>query len=428
MADDWDPLLRDLEQRRAAARAMGGPERLGRQHAAGRLDARQRVERLLDPGSFQELGTLVGGAAAPADALVAGFGRIEDRPVLVGAEDFSVLGGSIGPGAADKRTRLAQLAGQERVPLVLLLEGAGHRPTNALERQRRAPNDLQALAELSGRVPLLCAVLGASAGHGALAAPLADFAVMTRDASLFSAGPPLVEAALGERVTKQELGGPAVHVERSGVVHDLADDDAQALDTLRRYLAYFPSNAWSPPPRREGGDGGPRRLDAILALVPPDARRPYAMRRLLAMLVDEGTLFEVQARWGAALVTALAFLGGRSVALVANDPSARAGAIDAAAAAKAARFLEVAGAFHLPVVFLADNPGVMPGSQAEREGALRQAARLFAAQHRLRVPKLHVTLRKAFGDLRNALLRGLELAAGRDTGPLEPVAHAGILP
>lgn len=398
----WQPLLSDLARRQDEARAMGGGEKLARQHRGGRLDARQRIECLLDAGSFRELGTLVGGMTeaglrpTPADALVAGLGRIDGRPVLVGAEDFTVMGGSIGPGAADKRFRLTQLAAQERVPLVLLLEGAGHRLTNALRGHGRSPNDLQGLASLSGLVPSVAVVMGASAGHGALAAPLMDFVVMTEGASIFSAGPPLVAASVGEQVTKDELGGPAVHTQKSGVVHNLAKGDADALALVRRYLSFFPSNAWSPPPRHAEAEGR-RLLDDILEIVPPDPRRPYDMRRVLASLVDADSLLELQPRYGASLITALGLLGGRSVGLVANQPLVKAGAIDAAAACKAARFLEVVGAFRLPVVFLADNPGVLAGSVAEQEGALRHAARMFAAQHRLVSPKLHVTFRKAFG-------------------------------
>ncbi len=501
----WGPLLDDLERRLTAARAMGGAAKLEKRRAEGRLGARERVARLLDPESFVELGALAGGAReagappSPADAFVAGFGRIEGRPVLVGAEDFTVHGGSIGLEGADKRYRLTQLAAQERVPLLFLLEGGGHRMTNALRGHGRAPNDLQGLASLSGLVPTVCVVMGASAGHGALAAPLMDFVVMVEGAALFAAGPPLVLASVGERVDKEALGGVAVHVEASGVAHDAAPDDAAALDLARRYLSYFPSSAWQAPPLRPGPDAGPRRLDAILELVPPDPRRPYPMRRLVELVCDEGSVLELQARYGASLVTALARLGGEALAVVANDPSVRAGAIDSAAAWKGARFLEVAGAFHLPVLFLADNPGVLAGSRAEREGALRAGARMFAAQHRLTSPKLSVTLRKAFGfgssimamnpfdaqtlslafpgatlgampaagggaaakadagtqaaldahelagpwriasalgfddvidprELRNALLRALELARGRRAGPLAPVARVGVLP
>ncbi|MEX1007677.1 MAG: carboxyl transferase domain-containing protein, partial [Acidimicrobiia bacterium] len=257
--------------------------------------------------------------------------------------------------------------------------------------------DLQALAELSGLVPMVCLVLGPSAGHGALTAPLSDFVVMTEAASLFTAGPPLVKAAIGEDVTKEELGGPQVHVEMSGVAHNLAKDDDEAIMLARHYLSYLPRSAWEAPPRRDGPDTGPRVLDDILDIIPPNSRLPYSMRDVVERLVDRDSYFEIQPSFGASLITALARLGGRSVGIVANDPSVLAGTVDSDAAEKAAHFCDVAGAFHLPMVFLADNPGVMSGTAAERSGALRYVARMFVAQHRLRVPKLHVTVRKAFG-------------------------------
>ena len=402
--DMWQVLLGDLERRRTASRAMGGPARLARHGAAapGRMHARARVARLLDEGTFTEVGTTAGGADSPADAFVAGSGLVEGRPVFVGAEDFTVQGGSIGPGAAAKRSRLARLAGQERAPLVTMLEGAGHRATNSLAAHTASPNDLQALADLAGLVPTVAIVHGPSAGHGALTAPLADFTVMVEGSgALFTAGPPLVAAATGEKVDKHTLGGSAVHCAISGVAHNAAPDDAAALRLARRYLSYFPSNAWSRPPYAGASEGNPdvlaRPVDALLDVIPPDARRPYDMRAVLAEVFDAGSLLEIQPGYGASILTTLARLGGHAVAVVANQPAVRAGTIDAAAADKAAHFVQIAGAFHLPVVFLADNPGVLAGTVSERAGILRAAARLFAAQHRLRVPKLHVTLRKAFG-------------------------------
>lgn len=396
---DWKPLLEDLEARREQVRAMGGPERVERlQHGRGKLDARERIERLFDPGSFTEIGTFTGGPEIPADALVAGFGRIGGRPALAGAEDFTVLGGSIGTGSMAKRYRLCELAKQERAPLVMMLEGAGHRLTSTLHGGGgRMPNDLLALADLSGDVPMVCLVLGASAGHGALTSPLSDFTVMTESASMFTGGPPLVKAATGEDVTKEELGGAHICAEIAGTAHNVAPDDAAAIDMARAYLSYMPQNRWEPAPRRDGPDAGPRRLEEILDLIPPNHRRPYPMRRVLEMLVDRDSLFVVQPGYGAALITALAFLGGRAVAILANDPSVRAGAVDSPAAIKAADFLETAGHFGLPVVFLADNPGVMAGTRAERDGILKWAGKMFKAQRRLSGPKLHVTMRKSFG-------------------------------
>lgn len=394
----WGPALDEIQRRKAEAMAMGGEARLVRQQERGRLNARERLHALFDPGTFFEIGQLVGTTddpPTPADALVAGSGRIGGRPALAGAEDVTVLGGSIGDGASDKRYRLCQLALQERVPLVMMLEGAGHRVTNSVTGRR--PGDLMGLAELSGTVPMVCLVLGASAGHGALTAPLCDFSVMTETASIFAAGPPLVKSGTGEDVTKEVLGGPQVAADTAGVIHNVAVDDGDAIGLARRYLGHFPVNAGESPPRRDGPDVGPRRLEAVLSLIPPDPRRPYPILPVLEELVDEGELLEVQPRFGGSIVTTLAHLGGRSVAIVANDPSVMAGTVDSNAADKVAHFLQVAGAFGLPCIFLADNPGVLAGTGAERQGILRHAARMFAVQHRLDVPKLHVTLRKAFG-------------------------------
>jgi len=377
---------------------MGGPQRLERQHRGGRLDARARVAALCDAGSFVELGTLVGtSAGAPADGLVAGYGLIDGRPVVVGAEDFTVKGGSIGPGTHAKRYRLAQLAGQEQVPIVMLLDGAGERVTNALEPPGRAPNDLQAMAGLAGVVPRVSVVMGPSAGHGALTALLSDHVVMVEGSAIFSAGPPLVAQATGEVVSAADLGGPEVHAAVSGVAHDVAPDDPSALERVRRWLSYLPSSAWDHPPAGPTEDAGRRSVPEVYELVPADHRRPYDIRGVLDVVFDAGSVLEVEAGHGRAVVTALARLGGRSVAVVANQPAVLGGAIDVPAAGKAARFLEVCGAFHLPVVFLADNPGVLPGSASERAGILRAGARMYAAQARLRSPKLHVTLRKAYG-------------------------------
>jgi acetyl-CoA carboxylase carboxyltransferase component len=399
----WGSILADLECRQEIAVSMGGEEKLARRSQKGLLNARERINGLLDRGSFVELGSLVGGLTepggkpTPADGTVAGIGRIEGRPVLVAVEDFSVLGGSIGTGAASKRYRLCQLAKQERIPLIMMIEGAGHRMTNGLKPHRPGPNDLQGLAELSGIVPTVCLVMGPAAGHSALTAPLMNFVVMLESGSLFSAGPPLVEAAIGQKIDKYTLGGTQVHVHQSGVAHNAAVDEEEAFSLTRRYLGYFPLNAWSQPPKKTATDTGERSLEGILELIPPDPRFPYAMDKVLELLVDSGSLFEVQPHYGRSMITALAFLGGRSVAIVANNPAVNSGTIDSAAAHKTAHFIEVAGAFHLPVIFLADNPGVMAGAQAEKDGILRAAARMFAAQHRVRGPKVSVTLRKAFG-------------------------------
>jgi acetyl-CoA carboxylase carboxyltransferase component len=314
---------------------------------------------------------------------------------MVGAEDFTTLGGTIGGGSNAKRYRLAELALQQRVPLIMLLEGAGYRATD--RTHGRSPVDLMMQARCSGTVPVVTGVLGASAGHGALVAPMSDFAVMTEQAAIFTAGPPVVKQSTGEDVTKEELGGPGVAI-ASGLVHNVATDDADALAQIRRYLSYFPSSAWSYPPARDDHDDiASRPTPELLDLVPRDNRRVYDMRRVIEVIVDQRDWFEIQPAFGRAIVCALAHLGGEPVAIVANQPLVQAGAIDAAAADKAAHFVAVADAFHVPLVFLADNPGMLPGRRSEQAGILRRGARMYAAQTLATTPKLHLTLRKAYG-------------------------------
>lgn len=393
---DWDALLDALEQRTTAATAMGGPERLAKQAAKGRLNARERVERLCDASSFVEYGALGAGAhpagdpAVPADALVCGVGRLDGRPAVVVAEDFTVQGGSIGHVNSAKRLRMAELAGRERIPFVIMLDGAGERASNALERYPFAPNDLQTLADLRGRVPIVSMVLGTSAGHGALTGLFADLIVATEGSSMFAAGPPLVKAALGLDITPADLGDAHMHAVESGVIHNLVADENAAFALTRSYLGFFGETVAQ-------ADCGRRRVDRILELIPADTRHAYDMRAVLRDLVDADSLCELQPLYGASMITALARIGGRAVLLVANQPMHAAGAITREAAEKAAHFLGVAADFELPVVFLADNPGVMPGPDAERAGTLRAAAAMYAAQRRLTAAKVHVTVRKAFG-------------------------------
>lgn len=393
-AQTWDETLNDLEKRRARVDEMGGADRVAKHHGKGKLDARARVHRLLDPGSFREFGKLVGGEVA-ADGIVTGSGLIDGSPVLVGAEDFTTMAGTIAPGSNAKRYRLAELAVRNKVPLVMLLEGAGFRPTG--DHYGRTPTDLLAQAACSGKVPVVTGVLGASAGHGALIAPVADFSIMSRQGAIFTAGPPVVKESTGEDISKEDLGGPDVAVP-SGLVHNFAEDDEAVLDDIRRYLSYFPPSAWSYPlsiPTDEST--APRATPELLSLVSRDNRRTYDMRAVLDAVFDSPDWFEVQPDFGDAIICALAHLGGHPVAVVANQPQVLAGSIDADAADKAAHFINVADSFHLPIVFLADNPGMLPGSQSEQDGVLRSGARMFAAQTAATTLKLHVTLRKAYG-------------------------------
>ncbi len=391
---DWQETLHDLERRRQHTRALGGAERVAKHRGKGKLDARARIDHLLDPGTFREIGTLVGGEIA-ADGIVIGSGSINGSPVMLGAEDFTTLAGSIGPGGNSKRYRIAELALRDKIPLVMLLEGAGFRPTGG--HYGRSPTDLLAQARCSGRVPTVAAVLGPSAGHGALVAPVCDFRIMSRQGAIFTAGPPVVKESTGEDISKEDLGGPDVALP-SGVIHNVAEDDEAVLDDIRRYLSYFPPSAWSYPPSLSADETSEsRQTPELLDIVSRDNRRVYDMRAVLDVVFDRPDWFEVQPQFGKAIICALAHLGGHPVAVVANQPQVLAGSIDADAADKAAHFIMVADSFHLPIVFLADNPGMLPGSRSERSGVLRAGGRMFAAQTAATTLKLHLTLRKAYG-------------------------------
>ncbi len=332
----WEETLGDLDRRRRHARGMGGPERLDKHRGKGKLDARARIERLLDPGTFREFGTLAGGEIA-ADGIVVGSGSINGSPVMLGAEDFTTMAGTIGPGGNSKRYRIAELALRDKIPLVMLLEGAGFRPTGG--HYGRTPTDLLAQAQCSGRVPTVAAVLGPSAGHGALVAPVCDFRIMSRQGAIFTAGPPVVKESTGEDISKEDLGGPDVALP-SGVIHNVAEDDEDVLDDIRRYLSYFPPSAWSYPAALPDSDTArPRPTPELLDIVSRDNRRVYDMRAVLDVVFDRPDWFEVQPQYGKAVICALAHLGGHPVAIVANQPRVLAGSIDADAADKAAHFI-----------------------------------------------------------------------------------------
>ncbi len=434
-SSDWQPTLAEYRRRLAAGRAMGGSERVAKRHQRGQANARELIELLCDLGSFKELGTLAGGYSydggltAPADALIGGTATIDSRPIVLGAEDFTVMGGSIGAATNAKKVRLATLAAQEGVPYLMFLDGAGERLGGKPERRAYSPNDMQLVAQLSGLVPTIAVIIGSSAGHGAITGLLMDFVIMLRGSVLFSAGPPLVRAAIGEEVSKEELGGAEMHTAQSGVAHNLVEDAAEACLLVRRWLSFLPSSARERPPaaRSGGAQRAPRTLNKILDLIPNSNEMSYDVTSVIKELIDSPEEWlEFQPAFGKAIICGLARLGAHSVALVANQPLVQAGAITKDAADKATHFLKLCDAYHLPVIFLADNPGVMSGSQAERAGTLRAAAAMYAAQCRYRGVKLHVTLRKAFGF--GSSLMGMNPFDGQTVSYALPGISLGAMP
>ena len=400
---EWKPWLEKLDSKRVASKKMGGKDRLEKYiYGRGRLDVRQRLELLFDKNTFKEIGGLVGGEEEiPADAFVCGSGLINDRPTLAGGEDFSVLGGSIGSGSTSKRYRLAELAKQEKIPLVMMLDGAGHRLTDT-GGSMRAPGDLLALADLGGHVPMICLVMGASAGHSAITAPLSDFTIMTSYGSMFTGGPPLVKAATGETVTKEELGGAQICAETAGTIHNVGKNDEECLEMARKYLSYMPQFSGGVLPKIDEEnmnkkDIGYRLVDELLDIIPPNDRKPYDMAEVISAITDKDSFFEIQPEFGKSLICGFAFIGGKSVAIIANNPLHIAGALDSNSTIKGAEFCNTISHFGHPAIFLTDNPGVMTGVSAEQSGILRWGGMMFRAQRAMKNPKIQITLRKAFG-------------------------------
>lgn len=432
----WEPLLKDYQKRIKTARAMGGAEKLEKRRAQNKMNAREILDCLCDKDSFIEMGTLVGSISyhgekpAPADGLVGGHASIDGQAVIVCAEDFTVMGGSIGAGTNAKKLRLAQMALRERVPFIVFLDGAGERVSTVPKRRSYAPNDMQILADLSGKVPSVAVVYGTSAGHGAITGLLLDFVVMLDGSSLFAAGPPLVQAATGEKISKEDLGGAEMHTQASGVAHNRVKDGVAACALVRRYLSYLPTHNKLLPPHRSGALAAhaPRKIPEITDLIPNDPQQPYDMSELIVMLSDTPEdWFEFQPEYGTSLLLGFIRLGGNPCAVLANQPLVQAGAITAQAARKATYFLNLCYGYNMPVLFLADTPGVMSGSQAERSGTLRAAGEMYAAQRRLKhVPKLHVSVRKAFGF--GSSLMGMNPFDDQTISVAMPGIHLGAMP
>lgn len=429
----WEVLLDQLQRRMDTATAMGGEEKLLHQQARGRLNARARITGLCDEGSFSEYGALAGGnhpaggESLAGDGLVGGTARICGRSLVVIAEDFTVKGGSIGHPNAAKRTRLVRLALEQELPLVLMLDGAGERAGNQSERYPNSPNDLQLLADLKGRVPVVALVLGTSAGHGALSGVFADLLIMANGATLFTAGPPLVRAALGIDATPEELGGATLHTRHSGVAHNLGESEQDCFAMARYFLSLLPARAGDPLPElRHLPAAALRTVEALMDIIPVQVNQAYDMRRVLHELVDESSLFELQPDFGRSLIVALARIGGVPCMLLANQPATLAGAITREGAEKACHFIEVAHCFGLPLISLLDNPGVMPGSVAEQSGVLKAAGQMFRAQRRYRGRKIVVTLRKAFGF--GSSVMGMNPWDGQVISLALPCANLGGIP
>ena len=408
-SDSWAAEIERIDERRRAAAEMGGADKVAIQHSKDKLTVLERIEQLLDTGTFREIGSLAGLARYGEDGQLHGFtpanlrfgwGYIEQRPVVISGDDFTVRGGAADASIHAKLVQAEQMANEFKMPIVRLLDGSGGGGSvKSLEMTGHTyvpemPGWNWVVDNLS-TVPVVSLGLGPIAGLGAARLVSSHYSVLlSKQGQMFAAGPSLV-AAIGQNVTKEELGGAGFHAQ-IGSVDDLAEDESDAFAKARRFLSYLPASVDALPARIAAAD--PQRDGAELdSIVPRDRRHAYKMRRVLECVLDAGSFFEIGRHWGRASITGLARLDGWPVAVIASDPNHYGGAWAADTAQKLVRFIELAETFHLPVVHFVDIPGFMVGTQAERAGTLRHGARALASVYQATVPWCTVIVRKAFG-------------------------------
>ncbi len=407
----WSDEIAEVHKRRAWAEQLGGPEAVAKHQTAGRLTIRQRVSGLLDEGSFQEIGKLTGTAIYSEGSVqgvtpapyVMGLGLIRGRAVAVGGEDFTVRGGS---SFGDRRKGgqggfIEDMAANYRIPLVNLIDGAGGSVASIKKRGHAVfpgVHGFEKSVELLGLVPVVSAVLGVAAGGPAGRAILAHWSVMVAgQAQVFAAGPPVVKRAMGVELTREELGGSGIAVNLAGTIDNVVGTEAECLSAIADFLSYLPQNVWGVPPCIASVEPADHAADVLASIIPRNRRKPYDMRQLIAAVFDLNSLFEIQPTWGKGVITSFARLGGRPVGVVANNPMVYGGAMDARAARKQGHFVELCDTFHIPLIYVVDQPGFMVGAKAESEGTLREGMRAVYIGMQATVPALTLVVRKCYG-------------------------------
>ena len=410
----WEPELQELRARQALARQMGGPERVERQHKGGRLTVRERIDQMLDPGTFKEIGSIAGKGTYDAKGNIIDFmpgncvfgrGLVDGRPVVIAGDDFTLRGGSADASIKGKPKMSEQLASQFHMPIIRLIEGSGGGGSvKTIETTGRAnlPGGLgettafDLVANNMARVPVVGLGLGSVAGLGAARLVAAHYSVMVKEiAAVFVAGPPVVER-LGEPRTKQELGGWEIQL-TCGAVDHAVDTEEQAFDAARRFLSYLPSSIHEVPPRVRGWDDPGRRDELLMTAIPRVKKQAYHMRRIIESVVDKGSFFEQGKMFGRSIITGFARLDGWPVAILAGDPLFDGGAWTADTCNKIIRFVDMAQTFHLPVVHLVDCPGFQVGLRAESSAVIRWGVRALAAINQTTVPWCSIVVRNCYG-------------------------------
>jgi len=399
--------LEELRKRNAEAEAGGGPERREREHKQGKLSARERIDLLLDEGTFEELDKFVRHSShdfgmetqrPPGDGFITGFGRINGRLVYVFAQDFTVFGGSLSESNAGKIIKIMDLAMRAGAPVIGLNDSGGARIQEGVKSLAGYAEIFLRNTLASGVIPQISAIMGPCAGGAVYSPAITDFIFMTRDTSyMFVTGPDVIKTVTHEEVTKQELGGAMTHNATSGVAHFVAVDDAECLAMIRELFSYLPSNNLDDAPKRPTVDPWDRVTPALNAIVPENPQQPYDIKEVIHALVDDGEFFEVHEHFAKNIVVGFAHMDGRSIGIVANQPAFLAGVLDINASIKGARFVRFCDCFNIPLLTLEDVPGFLPGTQQEFGGIIRNGAKLLYAFAEATVPKITLITRKAYG-------------------------------
>jgi acetyl-CoA carboxylase carboxyltransferase component len=398
--------IQNLRERKARSRLGGGAERIEAQHKKGRLTARERIDLLLDKGSFREVDAFVqhrthdfklDSQKFMSDAVVTGWGTIEGRLVYVFSQDFTVLGGSLGEVHSEKICKIMDMAMKNGAPLIGLNDSGGARIQEGVVSLGGYADIFLRNTLASGVIPQISAIMGPCAGGAVYSPALTDFIFMTRNTSyMFVTGPDVVKAVTHEDVSFEDLGGASVHSEKSGVCHVAADSEADTLYLIRKLLGYLPQNNMEDPPFVPNDN--PLRMDEKLdTIIPDDPNKPYDVKEVIRMIVDGGQFFEIHENYAANIVVGFARLGGHSVGIVANQPAVLAGVLDIDASEKGARFVRFCDSFNIPIITFEDVPGFLPGTNQEHHGIIRSGAKLLYAYCEATVPKLLVITRKAYG-------------------------------
>jgi propionyl-CoA carboxylase beta chain len=399
--------LRELHDRKEEARLAGGPEAVERQHARNKLTARERIEKLLDAGSFVETDMLVRHQAhgfgiehrrPPSDAVVTGWGTIDGRKVFVFAEDFTVFGGSLGEVMGEKICKIMDLALETGAPVIGLKDSGGARIQEGASSLAGYGFIFDRNVRCSGVIPQISAIMGPCAGGAVYSPAITDFTYMVSESShMFITGPDVIKAVTGESVSHEELGGAMSHASKSGVADFVAADDEDCLEQIRYLLSFIPSNNFESPPYYPPSDDPLRDCQELTNLVPDSPNRPYDMHQLIGTTFDDGEFYEVDSHWAQNILCGFARLAGHTVGVVANQPQVLAGTLDISSSTKAARFVRFCDAFNIPLATFVDVPGFLPGTEQEYGGIIRHGAKLLYAFSEATVPRITVITRKAYG-------------------------------